>query len=326
MVDTSPTAGSARHRLKAAALAVALFALPADCWGKTLGVIYPETCVVYDAALDALKSELAASGFGPGQIEIYVQKPAADPLSWANALRKFAAAEVDLIVVFGDALLQAACKEQIRTPLGFGFVSEPNLSSCARTTANPKGVASGVTAKTPLSTLLAKARLMTDFTSVGVLEFPGDPVAKAQIEELRAREKEFGFTLTPIPCARREDASSALRTAPQVGLFLMPSYPLAAGQFEELLSIAAARRIPTISFLPPRGQSAALLSLYPNTEEQGRLVGGIAVLLLTKGATAAPDAPLAPKKIELELNFPLARQLGVKAPMSLLESVTRIIK
>lgn len=326
MVAASPTAGFGRRLLGAAALAAAMLALPATGWGKTLGVIFPETCVIYDAALDAMKSELAAGGFGPAKLEVYVQKPAVDPMSWANALRKFSAADLDLIVVFGDALLQTACKEQISTPLGFGFVFEPNLSSCVRTTANPTGVASGVTAKTPLATLLAKARLMTDFTTVGVIEFPGDPVAKAQIAELRAREKEFGFTLTPIPCARREDFPAALRAAPQVGLFLMPVCPLPANQAEELLSIAAERRIPTISFQPPRGHSAAMLSLYPSPEEQGRLVGGIAVRILTTGATAAPDAPLSPKKIELEVNFPLAKQLGAKVPMSLLESATRIIK
>jgi putative ABC transport system substrate-binding protein len=310
----------------AAALAMACVGLPASVWGKTLGVIYPETCVVYDTALDAMKSQLAAGGFGSANLEIYVQKPSADPMSWANAVRKFSAAEVDLIVVFGDALLQTACKEDIRTPLGFGFVFEPNLSACARTAANPGGNAAGVSAKTPLATLLAKARLMTDFTTVGALQFPGDPVGKAQMEELRAREKEFGFTLTPIPCARREDASSALRAAPQVGLLLMPGCPLVAGQLEALLAIAAERRLPTISLQPPRGASAAMLALYPNPEEQGRLVGDIAVQILTKGPSAAPAVPLTPKKIELEVNLPLARQLGVKVPMSLLESATRVIK
>jgi putative ABC transport system substrate-binding protein len=312
--------------LGAAALAAAAVAIPAAGWGKTLGVIYPENCVVYDAALDGLKSALAAAGYGSGKLEMYVQKPAADPMSWANALRKFSAAEVDVIVVFGDSLLMTACKEQIRTPLGFGFVFDPNLSSCARTPANPSGNASGVTAKTPLATLLAKARQMTDYTSVGVLEFPGDPVGKSLIDEMRAREKELGFTLTRIPVARREDSAAALRAAPQLGLFLLPGCPLAASQIQEMLRIAAERRIPTIALQPPRGGDAPLLALYPNPEEQGRLVGDVAAQLLAKGLSAAPAAPLSPKKIELEVNLPLARQLGAKVPMSLLDAATRVIK
>lgn len=316
-----------RRRLSAATLlAAALAVVPDPGWGKTLGIIYPEVCTVYDAATDSLKAQLAAGGFGPGKLELFVQKPSADPMSWANAVRKFAAAEVDLIVVFGDSLLQTACKEQVRTPLGFGFVLEPGLSSCARSASNPKGNATGVSAKTPLATLLAKARLMTDFTTVGVLDLPGDPVVKAQIEELRSREKDLGFTVARIPVARREEAAAALRTAPQVGLFLLPGCPLVGSQIEELLAIAAERSIPTISLQPPRGRTTALLALYPNPEEQGRLVGDIAVQILAGGAAASPAAPLSPKKIELEVNLPLAKQLGVKVPMALLETATRVIK
>lgn len=308
-------------------LALALAPVPlAAAAGKTLGIIYPENCSVYDAATEALKSHLAANGFGPGKLEIFVQKPAADPMSWVNALRKFDAVEADFVVIFGDSLLQEACKEKLRSPVAFGFVLEPSLCACARTPANPGGTAAGVSAKTPLATLLAKARLMTEFTSVGVLDLPGDPVAKAQIQELRAREKELGYTVTPIPVARREEAAAALRAAPAVGLFLLPGCSLVAGQTEELLAIAAERRIPTVSLLPPRGAAAPLLALYPSPEEQGRLVGDIAVLVLTKGRAAAPAAPLSPKKIELEVNLPLAKQLGAKVPMSLLESATRIIK
>ena len=85
-------------------------------------------------------------------------------------------------------------------------------------------------------------------------------------------------------------------------------------------------RIPTISLQPPRGGAAALLGLYPNPEEQGRLVGDVAVQILTRGPSALPSAPLAPKKIELEINLPLAKQLGVKVPMSLLDSATRVLK
>ena len=47
-----------RRRLAAAAalaLGFALAALPAAASGKTLGVIYPEACSVYDAATEAYR-------------------------------------------------------------------------------------------------------------------------------------------------------------------------------------------------------------------------------------------------------------------------------
>jgi phosphopantothenoylcysteine synthetase/decarboxylase len=80
-----------------------------------LGIIYPESCSFYEAATEAFKAHLAANGFGPGQLEIFVQKPAADQMSWTNAVRKFGAVDADLIVVWGDSLLQTACREKLKT-------------------------------------------------------------------------------------------------------------------------------------------------------------------------------------------------------------------
>ena len=59
-------------------------------------------------------------------------------------------------------------------------------------------------------------------------------------------------------------------------------------------------------------------------EEQGRLLGEQAVQILRGNTPANPL--LLPKKIELEVNLPLARALGVKTPMSLLGVATKVIK
>ncbi len=314
-----------RRLARATALAIALgFALAAGAEAKMMGIVYPEACTFFDTATDALKAHLAANGFGPDKLEIFIQKPAADPMSWTNALRKFAAVDADLIIVWGDALLQGACREKLKTRIGFGYVLMPDLNPCVRSASNASGTATGVGAHTPLQTLVAKARLMADFTTVGVLSFPDDAVVQALLEELKPFEKELGFTVSVISAAKREEAAAVFRAAPAPGLFLLPNCPLAAGQIEEILAIATEKKIPTISLLPPRGAAAALLSLYPSPEEQGRLVGEQAVQILRGGSPAIPL--LLPKKIELEVNLPLARQLGVKTPMSLLETATKVIK
>lgn len=316
-------------RTRALLTAGAIFAFVIGLGGaaaeaKMLGIIYPESCGFYDAGTEAFKTYLGGNGFGPDKLEIFVQKPAADPMSWTNALRKFAAVDADLIVVWGDALLQTACREKIKTPILFGYALEPGLNPCARSASNPSGSAAGVTAHTPLQTLLAKARLMTDFKTVGVLTLPDDKVSLAMVDELKPLGSEFGFTVTILPVAKRDEAAAVFKDAPAPGLFLLPGCPLVAGQMEELLGIAAQKKIPTISLLPPRTGSAPLLSLYANPEEEGRLLGEQAVQILKGGKPTVPV--LTPKRIELEINLPLAKQLGVKVPMALLESATRIIK
>ena len=320
-----PRVPGGRRLAGAIVLTIALvFVLADGAAAKMLGIIYPESCSFYDVATASFKAHLAANGFGPDKLEIFVQKPAADQMSWINAIRKFAGVDADLIVVWGDSMLQTACREKIKTKVGFGYVLEPALSPCVRSASNAAGTATGVGAHTPLQTLVAKARLMTDFTTVGIMTFPDDPVAEELIKELRPFEKELGFTVSVISVARREEAVAALRNAPAPGLFLLPNCSLVSSQVEELLAVAAAKKIPTISLMPPRGALAALLSLYPSPEEQGRLLGEQAIQILKGDLPAAPL--LLPKKIELEVNLPLARALGVKAPMSLLESATKVIK
>jgi putative ABC transport system substrate-binding protein len=309
----------------AASLAAVLFlGAPGTLEAKMLGIIYPESCGFYDDATAALKAHLAANGFGGGNLEIFTQKPAADPMSWVNALRKFSAVEADVIVVWGDALLNAACREKIKTKIGYGYVLEPALSPCSVSAANPSGTAVGVSGHSPLQTLLAKARLMVDFKTVGVFSLADDKVSQAQINELKPLEKELGFTVALIPVARREEAASAFRDAPPPGLLLLPACPLGAGQVQEIIALATQKKVPTVSLHPPRSGSAAMLSLYADPAEQGRLLGEQVVQILKGGAPPSPL--LSPKKIELEVNLPLARQLGARTPMALLESATKIIK
>jgi putative ABC transport system substrate-binding protein len=316
---------AARALLATALLTAALgLGAPRAAEAKLLGIIYPESCSFYDEATAALKAHLAANGFGGSNLEIFVQKPAADQMSWINALRKFSAVEADVIVVWGDGLLQTACREKIKTKLGYGYVLEPALSPCAASAGNPSGNAVGVSGHSPLQTLIAKARLMVDFKTVGVFTIPDDKVTQAQVNELKPLERELGFTVALIPVPRREDAATAFRDAAPPGLLLMPSCPVGAGQAEEILTIAAQKKVPTVSLMPPRGGAAAMLSLYPDPEEQGRLLGEQVVQILKGGAPATPL--LSPKKIELQVNLPLARQLGAKTPMALLEGATKIIK
>lgn len=311
---------------RTATLLALLLALPAAGEAKVVGIILPESCGFYETATEAFKQTLAANGFGPGKVDIYVQKPAADTMSWTNAVRKFAAIDADLIMVWGDGLLQTACREKLTTPVGYGFVLDPAFASCARTPGNPKGTAAGVSARAPLQTLLSKVRLMTEFKTVGVFTYANDKGSLALADELRGIGGELGFSLSAIAVPRREDSPAALRAAADLGLFVMPPCTLATGQMEELLAIAAERRIPTVSLQPPRGGAAPLLSLYPSPEEQGRISGELAAQILAVGPGAAPAAPVQPKRIELEINLPLARQLGVKVPMALLEAATKVIK
>jgi ABC-type uncharacterized transport system substrate-binding protein len=67
------------------------------------------------------------------------------------------------------------------------------------------------------------------------------------------------------------------------------------------------------------------LSVYPNTEEYGTLMGKMALALL-QGASPRETPVITPKKVDFEVNVGLARKLGLKMPMSVLNSATKVTK
>jgi putative ABC transport system substrate-binding protein len=86
---------------------------------------------------------------------------------------------------------------------------------------------------------------------------------------------------------------------------------------------AEARKVPVLSLRPAESGARSLVSLYANPEEQGKLMGSMAVRLL-KGEAPGRTSIVNPKRIELEVGVGVARQLGLKIPMSVLESATKV--
>ncbi len=309
-----------------AALAAAfLLLLPAASHSTVIGIVYPECCTAYDTAVKALKTELARGGFGAGDAEIYEQKPSADPMSWSNAFRKFVGVDADLIVVFGDDMLEVACREKTRIPILFGFVGDPERFKCIKAMDSPGGNVTGVGSRALLFTLLDSAGKVKGCSSLGVFDLEGDPVSAAHLREIEGLAGELGARVTPISSPRREDLATALEGAPPPDLLFLPSFAVGTAGFAAILNAASNRRIPTVSLRPSEAGQDILLSLHPNPDEQGKLMGEMAVRLL-KGESPGKMKIQNPRNIEFVVDMGTARKLGLKVPMSVLETATSVRK
>jgi putative ABC transport system substrate-binding protein len=318
--------GKVRSVALAAVLAAAgaLF-LPGSSAAGVIGVVYPECCEAYETALKSLKTELAAGGFGAGNTEIYVQKPSADPMSWSNAFRKFVGVDADLIIIFSDEMLEIACREKTKIPVLFGFVSEPTGAKCVKSKEAPGRNVTGVSGKTPLFTLLDKSWKIKKFSSIGVFDLKGSPVSAATLKEIQSHGGELGYSVIPIVVERRTAMAAALAAAPAFDILFFPNFSVGIDQGAEISKTAEAKHTPFISLRPSESGARSLVSLYPNPEEQGKLMGQMAVRLL-KGDSPSKTSVQTPKRIELEISVGVARKLGLKVPMTVLESATRVNK
>jgi putative ABC transport system substrate-binding protein len=311
--------------LAALALAAGTLVVPAPAEAKVIGIIYPDCCIGYVEAAKTLRAELSKGGYGDGQAEVYEQKPSSDMMSWANSFRKFVGVDADLIVIFGEEMLETACREKTKIPVLFGFARDPESVKCVKSRENPGGNTTGISDQTPIFTLLDKAKQVTKFQTIGVFALDRDTHSGDIVRQVRGYEEKLGFKTISLSTSNREDLSRILRESPPIDLLLFPDFAANKGDLAELQQVAGERKIPVIALKPPDAADSFLLSMYPNLEEHGALMGKMALDLL-QGVSPGQTPVVTPKKVDLVVNVGLARKLGLKLPMSVLNSATKVNK
>ena len=83
---------------------------------KRIGVIMTGDIPYYDAIHNSFVSELSRTLAGSEKIEIILQRPFPDSISWSNAARKLIAFDVDLIVTYGSPAAQAVITNTAHAP------------------------------------------------------------------------------------------------------------------------------------------------------------------------------------------------------------------
>lgn len=297
--------------------------LPSSASDKVIGVVFPECCQAYETAAETVKGMLTKAGHKAENI--YIQKPSTDPMSWTNAFRKFVGVDADLIIVFGDELVEIACSAKAKVPVVFGFVTNPERAKCVKSAASPGGYVTGVSGKTPIHTLLEKTRRIKPFKSLGVFSLKGDGFSAHTLKEIEKLGQEQGFAVVPIELKTRSGAADALTAAPPFDVLFLPNFSIGQENVHHVITAAAARNTPTLSLRPADAGYSSLLSLYPDPAEQGRLVGEMALDILG-GGDPGTTAIRSPKQIELELDIAAAKGLGLKVPLDILKSATKVRK
>ena len=239
--------------------------------------------------------------------------------------RSWTGVDADLIVIFGEELLETACREKTKIPVLFGFARDPESVKCVKSRERPGGNTTGISDQTPIFTLLDKAKQVTNFQTIGVFALDKDTHSGDIVRQVRGYEEKLGFKTVSLSTSNREDLSRILRESPTIDLLLFPDFAASKGDLAELQQVAGERKIPVIALKPPDAADSFLLSMYPNLEEHGALMGKMALDLL-QGVSPGQTPVVTPKKVDLEVNVGLARKLGLKLPMSVLNSATKVTK
>ena len=90
---------------------LAVCATPSLADKKLIAAVLTSDINRYRDAHRAFVRTLAQKGYDPGTVDIILQTPNPDPISWANTVRKFEALGADIIVTYGAPITLTAMRE-----------------------------------------------------------------------------------------------------------------------------------------------------------------------------------------------------------------------
>ncbi len=292
-----------------------LFCIPTFAVEKTIGVIMTGDIHYYREIHKSFTEALSSEGLGPGNVEIILQKPVPEPMSWTNAARKLVALDVDAIVSYGTPAAMAAMNETSKIPVIFAAVYDPQEAGI-----RGKNV-TGISSKVPVATLLKNLKSISNFSRLGVVFSNIEKDSVLQINEVKQLENNLQFKSFIFNIKKLGDSSKITNID---ALFLTTSCTVMQC-VNDIIDIARKAKIPTATILGGEENSGVILTIAANPYEQGGEAAKLAAKVI-KG-TKPSDLPIEQsKKVDVIINLKEAADMGLKVPFDLLTSATKVIK
>lgn len=292
-----------------------LISIPAFAAEKTVGVIMTGGIPYYKEIHKAFTEGLAAEGFGPGKVEIVLQTPMPEAMSWLNSSKKLVAIGAEVIVSYGAPATLAVMNETSEIPVVFAGVYDPQaLGITGKNT-------TGISSKVPVASLLKNFRSIANFSNLGVVYSDSEKDTVLQANEVKQLEGTFGFRSTKFNFKKMEDVSKIVN----VDALFLTTGCAAMHCVDSVIGMARKARIPTATTIGGGENSGIILTIAASPSEQGKVAAEHAAKIL-KGAKAASLPVEQPKKIDMIINMREATDMGLKIPFDLLSGATKVIK
>jgi putative ABC transport system substrate-binding protein len=282
---------------------------------KMVGVLMTGNVPYYREVHKAFTQTLASEGFAPGRVTVVMQSPNPEPMSWRNAARKLIAIGSDIIVSYGAPATLTALGETSDIPVIFAAVFDP--AAVGISARNTTGISSGV----PVTSLIKNLKSISNFSTLGVIYNEAEKDTVVQANEIRQLERTYGFRSVRFNIRRTEDTA---RIAHVDALFLTTSCS-AMYCVNNIVSIARRGRMATASTIGGGENDGLILITEANPAEQGAEAARLVAKIL-RGAKPSSLPVLQPKKVDIIVNLREAASLGLKIPVDLLNTATRVIK
>ncbi|MBN1392190.1 MAG: ABC transporter substrate-binding protein [Sedimentisphaerales bacterium] len=321
-----------------AAVLVALALFGSSCGKKTQKVYRVGILSGLDymaEAADGFKAKMTELGYIEGMNIIYDhQKTEFDMAAYNRILKKFIAEKVDLIFVFPtEASLEAkAATKETGMPVVFAVanIEDTGLVDSVR---EPGGNITGVRYPGPdlaIKRFEIMRELAPNAKRIWIPYQRGYPIVKSQLKALKPAAESLGITLIEFPADDAAEVQKELSTRTASGdigmdaiLFVAEPLAVTPDAFEVIAKFAAEHKLPVGGAYMMVNGFGSIFGVNIETVATGKQAAVLADKIL-KG-TPAGTIPVVSSESFFQINYSVARGLGVRVPEGLLSRADEVI-
>lgn len=284
---------------------------------KRIGVIMTGDVPYYGAMHAVFVSALKKKFAGDDEIEVILQKPFPNAISWSNAARKLIAFDVDLIVTYGASATQAVLYEKSRIPLVYAGLYDPDQAKVSG-----KNV-TGCGFKVPMSSIIRYFKHLKQIDTLGIVFSSVEEDSVRQYEEMKVLAWQQNIKTEKIDIRSQTGLDQVL--AKNADAVFITGSALAHLWINDILSILRKKQIPAADIFPDDLDSGVLMTLFQPPQAQGQMAADMASQILL-GAKPGNILSYTFRDTELVFNLDEARRFGIDFPIQLLIEATKVVK
>jgi ABC-type uncharacterized transport system substrate-binding protein len=296
---------------------------------RTIGILAQE---LQPGLVETFTDELRKIGYVEGaNIKLEVRDAAGQNNRLPALAQELLAAKVELIVAVNTPAAQVAKKITQTLPVVMMRVADPVKSQLVTSLARPGGNVTGLSfmpdALGPKGVELLH-QILPEITRMAALYRGDNPGAVVIVDEVIRKAEPLGlkFVRAPVQSGSQDVARAfeVVDDAKSQALFVMDDGAITANR-QEILHLAAERRIPVVSIYRDFAKSGGLVAYGPKLDLVYRRAAHFVDKLL-KGERSA-DLPVEqPAIFDVVVNLRTAKTLGIAIPETILVGADEVIE
>ncbi|RZI46036.1 ABC transporter substrate-binding protein [Candidatus Finniella inopinata] len=284
----------------------------------SIGVIQVIEHPALDQTRQGILDELKEAGLIPLETMQWVYESAqGNPALAAQVAQKFVGQKVDLIVTLGTTPSQAAVQATQtppHIPVVFASVTDPVSAKLITNPQQPDLNVTGVSNYVDVDKQFeAFLKVFKPLKKLGILYNPGEANSVILVEKMQESAKKYDITLILAPAGKATEVLAAAQNlVGKVDAIFINNDNTALAAFGGVAKVGEQNNIPIFVSDVDFIAKGAVAALGPDQYALGRQTGKMIIKVL-KDRLPINQIPVEwPSKVELKINFDIARKLGLQ--------------